>query len=103
MIRILILISALCLMPYSMAGSAFAQSDQDDALRAVRSGQIMPYGQIRKMTERALGGTVIGQNPPRRVGKRWIYNLRVLQKNGQVVQVVVDARNGRVLRKRGGS
>ena len=103
MIRILILISALCLAPITGPAIASAQSDQDDALRAVRSGQIMSYGQIRKMTERALGGTVIGQNPPRRVGKRWVYNLRVLQKNGQVVQVAVDAKNGRVLRKRGGS
>lgn len=80
---------------------ALAQSDQDDALRAVQSGEIMSYGEIRRLTEAALGGTVIGQDPPRRQGKRWVYSLRVLQRSGQVTLVEVDARNGKILRSKG--
>lgn len=101
MIRILIAISIM-ISALSLSAPVAAQSDQDDALRAVRSGQIMSYGEIRKMTERALGGTVIGQEAPRKSGRRWVYSLRVLQRTGQVVQVDVDARNGKVLRRKGG-
>jgi uncharacterized membrane protein YkoI len=101
MIRSLTVILCACAVLLQSAG-VFAQSDQDDALRAVRSGQIMSYGEIRKRAEAALGGTVIGQDAPRKSGKRWVYSLRVLQRTGQVVQVDVDARNGKILRRKGG-
>ncbi|MFZ5608819.1 MAG: PepSY domain-containing protein [Pseudomonadota bacterium] len=99
MVRLLTLLFVLAVL--SPAAEARGQSDQDAALRAMQSGEIMSYAEIRKLTEQALGGTVIGQDPPRRMGKRWVYSLRVMQFSGQLLEVEVDAKTGRVLDTRG--
>ena len=79
---------------------AMAQSDQDEALKGRKKGDIIPYGQIAKQAARQFGGRVVGQNL-RQNGGRWVYVLRILRDNGQVIEAVYDAKTGRLLRTSG--
>ena len=79
---------------------ALAQ-DENDAREALRSGQIMSYGEISRIVASQFGGRVVGQNLRKR-GRSWVYDLKILQQDGRVLSVVMDARTGRVLSRRGG-
>ena len=77
------------------------QRDQDDALRAMKRGQIIPYGQISRRAQRQFGGRVVGQQVRQMSKDRWVYELRILQDDGKVISVVMDAHTGKVLGSRG--
>ncbi|RME66449.1 MAG: hypothetical protein D6782_04325 [Alphaproteobacteria bacterium] len=82
--------------PPALAGG---QNDQDEALRAMRAGDIMPYNKVKRRVESQVRGTVIGQSAPRQVNsKRWVYEFRVLVDN-RVERVIVDARTGRLIER----
>ncbi len=75
--------------------------DQKDAREALRSGQIMSYGEISRIVASQFGGRVVGQNLRQR-GRNWVYDLKILQQDGKVLSVIMDARTGRVLSRKGG-
>ncbi len=90
--------------PLTLVGSLPAsaqQRDQDDALRAMKRGQIIPYGQISRRAQRQFGGRVVGQQVRQMSKDRWVYELRILQDDGKVISVVMDAHTGKVLGSRG--
>ncbi len=73
--------------------------EHDDALKAIKRGDIMSYAQIKKSVEKKLNGRVVDIKL-RRTNRGWQYFMRVSTKKGRVVAAVVDARNGRVISRK---
>lgn len=83
-----------------MVNRAQAIADEhDDAREALRRGDILPYSRIKKIVESQVDGKVVGQKL-RRTNRGWQYDLRVRPKNGRVMVLVVDARNGTIVSRR---
>lgn len=84
----------LVLFGLTVSGPALANClSGSQARQAVQSGQAVQLGAIAGR----LGGEVVKAQLCQQ-GGRLVYIVGVLQSNGQVVQRVVDARSGRVLR-----
>jgi uncharacterized membrane protein YkoI len=79
------------------AAPADAQSQQECARRAVRSGQILPLQRIVGSVQRRVPGRLVGVNLRGCHGGPWIYQLRMRQRDGGLQVINVDARNGRIL------
>ena len=99
-LHIILLGTALSLGGASIAPAyAVAVFDEhDDALKAIRNGEVLPYSKIKRTTEKKLKGKIVGERL-RRTNRGWVYELRVRENNsGRVLFVVVDAANGAILR-----
>ena len=75
------------------------RDEHDDALQAIKRGEIMSYSQIKRVVEGRLGGRVVDIKL-RRTNRGWQYFLRVSRKDGRVVATVVDAKSARILSTR---
>ena len=68
-----------------------------DALsRAVRSGDILPLAEIKRRVASRFGPQIIAVEVERDDG-RWVYEVKVVQGNGRLVEVELDGRTGRIL------
>ena len=76
-------------------------SGQDRARRALESGEILPLREILQRVERDTPGQVIEVELEREAG-RWVYEIKMLAAGGAIVELEVDARDGSVLRRKGG-
>ncbi|TNE61921.1 MAG: hypothetical protein EP335_14655 [Alphaproteobacteria bacterium] len=72
------------------------QDDHDEALEAIKRGDILPYSHIKRMVEDRLSGVIVGQKL-RRTNRGWQYDLRVRRKDGKVLVAIVDAASGHIL------
>ncbi len=80
--------------------AAYAVLDEhDDAREALKRGDILPYSAIKRIVESQVDGKVVGQKL-RRTNRGWQYDLRVRPKNGRVMVVVVNAKNGSIVSRR---
>jgi uncharacterized membrane protein YkoI len=88
----LALLSALVLpVPQSKA------DDELDRLRdAVNRGEVMPLSALQDEVRRAFPGEIIRVKLDEDDG-RFIYEFKVLKTNGRLVEIEMDARDGRVL------
>lgn len=95
---ICLLLAALLLGPLSATSIAAAQEcDRDCALGLVRSGQILPLGQLIVSAGLAQRGEILDAQLFERNG-RWLYALRLLNRaDNNVFGVVVDASTGAVV------
>jgi len=75
--------------------------DHDRARRALEAGQILPLRAILERVERDTPGQVI-EVELERDGARWIYEIKLLASDGAIVELELDARDGTVLRRKGG-
>jgi len=73
-----------------------AFDEHDDALQAIKRGEIMSYSQIKRSVESRLGARVVSLRL-RRTNSGWRYFLRLTRKDGRVLAATVDAKNGRIL------
>lgn len=82
----------------ALAGPARADGSIDHrrARAAMLAGEIRPLGDILQRLQPQLGGDVIGIELEREDG-RWVYEFKVLQPGGRIVEWYVDARDGSVL------
>src|SRR3546814_17339068 len=78
-----------------------AAAGQDDARRAVRSGEARPLAEILSGLRERYPGRVLDADIVERGGGDWTYGIRLLDTSGRVVELDVDARSGRVRRGRG--
>ena len=76
-------------------------NDQDRVRDAVRAGEVMPFDALRERLRRSHPGEVLELELEREQG-RWIYEIKLLQPDGRIVKLEVDARSGEVLRERRG-
>jgi uncharacterized membrane protein YkoI len=73
----------------------------DRARRAVESGEILPLREILQRVERDTPGQVM-EVELEREGGRWVYEVKLLAAGGAIVELNIDARDGTVLRRKGG-
>jgi uncharacterized membrane protein YkoI len=90
----------LALVP--AAAGASGRGDHERALSAVRAGEILPLPEILERLRREHPGQVLELELEDRrssAGERvWVYEVRLLQPDGKVVKLEVDARSAHVLR-----
>ncbi|CEG09827.1 Peptidase propeptide and YPEB domain protein [Afipia felis] len=84
------------LLAASGGTSAFAR-DHDDARRAVEAGEIRPLADILDVVKGKLPGDVVGVKLEREAGV-WMYEFRVVDDKGRLLEIHVDARSGEVER-----
>ncbi|MCC6610386.1 MAG: PepSY domain-containing protein [Burkholderiales bacterium] len=77
----------------SWAGDA---SDHERARQALEAGEILPLRTILERVERDNPGQVMEVELERSRGA-WIYEVKLLRKDGALVKLKVDARDGKVL------
>ncbi|WP_306029236.1 PepSY domain-containing protein [Stappia sp. MMSF_3263] len=85
------------LLGASLAGaSAFAGSDHEKAMRAVREGRALPLAEILPGIESRIGGRVLEVELEREDG-RYFYEFKMVTTSGRLLEVMVDAASGRVV------
>ncbi len=95
------LILALAVLLACAAGApAGAQNDQQRARAAVQAGQARPLQDILPQLRRGYPGRVLDAELDQ-AGGRWVYRIKLLTDDGKVLELIVDARSGEVLRVRG--
>ena len=77
-----------------------ADNDHDRARAAVRAGAVLPLTTILERLEREHPGQVLEVELERDDG-RWIYEIKLLQADGRLVKLEVDAASGAVLQAQG--
>ncbi|MFZ5790220.1 MAG: PepSY domain-containing protein [Pseudomonadota bacterium] len=94
-IRGLLLVAALASL--LRAGPAGADAVEQDAVRrAVQQGEIRPLTEILDSVRDQLPGDVIGVEIDRKAEGRWLYELRVLNAQGRLYEVYIDAHTGAI-------
>ena len=97
-----ILSGLVCLFFLAAApGAGVAQQDQDEALKGRKKGDLIPYGQISRQAEQRFGGRVVGQKLRQTGPGKWVYELKLLNEDGKVMSVVMDAKTGNVIKTSG--
>ena len=74
-----------------------SRDEHDEALKAIKRGEIMSYSQIKRSVESRLGARVVNLRL-RRTNNGWRYYLRLSRQDGRVVAATVDAKTGRIIR-----
>lgn len=96
----MIWVALICAMVLS-AGPGWAYQDQDRARDAVRSGDIMSLSQIKSRASRMFGGQFLDAQLYPRHGVPSVYEVKMLDRDGNVFIVRMDARTGHVIGVRG--
>lgn len=87
-------LALLCLTP---AGTwAGDKDDHDRARAAVQAGEVLPLQMLLERLQRSHPGQVLELELEREEG-RWIYEIKLLQPDGQLVKLEVDAATAQVL------
>lgn len=82
-----------------VAPGAWADSDHDRARAALVAGEVLPLTEVLQRVARQHPGHVLEVELEREHG-RWVYELKLLQGDGGVLKLEVDAGDGTVLRRR---
>jgi len=92
-----LLVGALCgaLVPAVRADDD--ARDHDQARQALEQGRVLPLRQVLDKVEREYQGQALKIEFERDDG-RYVYDIRLLQKDGRMAKLKVDAVDGRVLK-----
>lgn len=82
-----------------MAPPSHADDDHNRARSAVVAGDILPLKKILEQLDSQRSGQVMEVKLENERGA-WVYEIRLLQPDGRLVKLEVDARNGQILRER---
>ncbi len=77
--------------------AADARPDHERARAAVRAGEVMPLPQLLAQLQRSHPGQVLELELERDDG-RWIYEVKLLQADGRLLELELDARTAQVLK-----
>ena len=80
---------------------ALADSDHDKARAALIAGEIQPLPKILQQVAQKHPGDVL-EVELEREGGRWLYELKILQSDGKILKLDVDAKDASVIGKREG-
>jgi Peptidase propeptide and YPEB domain len=72
------------------------KNEQDRARAAVLAGEVLPLVKVLERLQRTHPGQVLEVELEREDG-RWVYEIKLLRDNGQLVKMHVDARTAAVL------
>lgn len=78
---------------------AASEGDHDRARAAVEAGEILPLPALLEQVQRTHPGQVLELELETQ-GGRWIYEMKLLQPDGRLLRLVVDARTAQVLKLR---
>ncbi len=93
-----LLVGGLVLQP-AWSGS---KDDHNRARQAVQAGQVLPLRSVLERLEREHPGQVMEVELEQEEG-RWIYEVKLLQPQGQLVKLKLDARTAALLTSKGSS
>ena len=68
-------------------------NEQDEAHRAVQGGAIRPLSEILSRLPGGVAGEVV-RVKLKRIGERWVYELRLVDSQGRLSELSVDATTG---------
>ena len=88
-----------CAVWLGLPAMASDQVDHDLARQALQSGQVWPLRTVLERLERHAPGQVLEVELENESGQ-WVYEVKVLQSDGRVVKLLLDARDARVLKRR---
>ncbi len=91
-----LLVGSLGLQP-AWSGS---KDDHNRARQAVQAGQVLPLRSVLERLEREHPGQVLEVELEQEEG-RWIYEVKLLQPQGQLVKLKLDARTAALLSAKG--
>lgn len=74
--------------------------DHDQAREAVEHGQALPLDAVLAAVEKKVVGEVVGIEFEKREGV-WVYEFRVVDSAGHVIEVVADAKSAAIIRVEG--
>jgi uncharacterized membrane protein YkoI len=77
-----------------------AQSDQKSARDAADAGEIKPLSEVLHTVKARVPGQVLDVQLDK-TGRPWTYQIRIRSEKGNVILVVVNAHNGRILSTKG--
>jgi uncharacterized membrane protein YkoI len=82
-------------------GNALAsdKGDHERALQAVQSGQVLPLAKVLALVEKAHPGQVLEVELENHK-QQWQYEIKLLQPDGRLMKLQVDARTGEVLKRK---
>lgn len=89
-----VLLLALGVLSPGWAGDDAA--DHERARQALQSGQILPLREVLKRLERSHPGKLLDVELEREDG-RWIYELKLLQADGELIKIKLDARSADII------
>jgi uncharacterized membrane protein YkoI len=92
-----LLAAMLTAAPHRATARDHDGSRHDQARRAVETGEIRPLEDILTIVRGKLPGDIAGVEIEHRDG-RWLYEFRVVDGEGRLFEVYVDARTGEVER-----
>ena len=81
----------------ALIGPVAAKSDQQRARDAMQAGRVLPLQEILRQVELRIPGRILNAWLEEGRGGLWIYRLKMLDFRGNIIGVVVDARNGQIL------
>lgn len=74
--------------------------DHERARQAVQAGQVLPLRTVLERLERAHPGQVL-EVELEREDEHWLYEIKLLQPDGRLLKLQLDARTADVLRSKG--
>jgi uncharacterized membrane protein YkoI len=90
-----LLVTALVTLGSGLTPAIARDRDHDAVRRAVERGDIRPLAEILAAVRGRLPGDVVGVEVEQKNG-RWLYEFRVVDRNGRLFEVYVDARTARI-------
>ncbi|SCY97825.1 PepSY domain-containing protein [Microvirga guangxiensis] len=91
-------LAAATLLP--AAALADRERDSDQARRAVERGEALALAEILTRVRADLGGEVVGVEFERK-RERWVYEFKVIDPDGRLWEVYVDAATAAILKREG--
>lgn len=83
----------------ALSGPAAADSDQDRARAAAQAGEVLPLKTLLTRLDADHPGQVLEVELEQHDG-RWIYEIKLLQPDGRLIKLEVDAATAEVLRRK---
>jgi uncharacterized membrane protein YkoI len=90
---------AVCALTWHSSAAASNNGDHERALQAVQSGQVLPLAKVLALVEREHPGQVL-EVELESEGRGWLYEIKLLQPDGRLTRLKVDARTGEILKRR---
>lgn len=89
---------AVCAAVWHSNAQASDKGDHERALQAVQSGQVLPLAKVLALIEKAHPGQVL-EVELEHEKQQWQYEIKLLQPDGRLMKLQVDARTGEVLKR----
>lgn len=90
---------AVCALVWHGGAVASDKGDHERALQAVQSGQVLPLAKVLALVEREHPGQVLEVELESQA-QGWLYEIKLLQPDGRLSKLKVDARTGEILKRK---